>query len=106
MSERLSISTSPFLHAPSTTPRIMWEVVFSLIPVFGAAFYYFGFSAVLVSLAAIAGCLITEWWLDPRHGEALKDGSALISPVDGVSGRHGSYRAGKNYLGRIGAEHL
>lgn len=57
----------------------MWEVVFSLIPVFGAAFYYFGFSAVLVSLAAIAGCLITEWWLDPRHGEALKDGSALIT---------------------------
>ncbi len=79
MSERLSISTSPFLHAPSTTPRIMWEVVFSLVPVFGAAFYYFGLSAVLVSLAAIAGCLLTEMWLDPRHGEALKDGSALIT---------------------------
>lgn len=81
MSERLSISTAPFLHAPSTTPRIMWEVVFSLAPVLAAAFYYFGLSALLVSIAAVAGCLLTEWWLDPRHAAALKDGSALITGI-------------------------
>lgn len=79
MSERLSISTAPFLHAPSTTPKIMWEVVLSLLPIFGAAFYYFGLSAVLVSFAAIAGSLLTERMLDPRGASALKDGSALIT---------------------------
>lgn len=57
----------------------MWEVVLSLLPIFGAAFYYFGLSAVLVSLAAIAGSLLTERMLDPRGASALKDGSALIT---------------------------
>jgi electron transport complex protein RnfD len=57
----------------------MWEVVLSLLPIFGAAFYYFGLSAVLVSFAAIAGSLLTERMLDPRGTSALKDGSALIT---------------------------
>lgn len=57
----------------------MWEVVLTLVPVFGAAFYYFGLSAVLVTLAAVTGSLVTEYWLDPRRMEALKDGSALIT---------------------------
>ncbi len=57
----------------------MWEVVLSLLPIFGAAFYYFGLSAVLVSFAAIAGSLLTERMLDPRGASALKDGSALIT---------------------------
>lgn len=59
----------------------MWEVVFTLIPVFLAAFYYFGLSALLVSLAAIAGCLLTEWLVGRGKGQesSLYDGSALIT---------------------------
>lgn len=79
MSERLSISTAPFLHAPASTPRIMWEVVFSLVPILGAAFYYFGLSALLVSIAAVAGALIAEGVFDTRGQRALRDGSALIT---------------------------
>lgn len=81
MSDKLSISTSPFLHSPSTTSKIMWEVVFTLIPVLGIAFYYFGLSAILVTLAATLGCLLTEWLFDPRHERALKDGSAVLTGI-------------------------
>lgn len=79
--KKITISTSPFLHHRDTTPRIMWEVVYTLVPVFLVAFYYFGLSAVLVSVAAIAGCLATEWFFDKsaQRGASLRDGSALIT---------------------------
>jgi electron transport complex protein RnfD len=79
MSERLSISTSPFLHAPATTPRIMWEVVFSLVPVLGAAYFYFGLSALLVTLASVGGAVVAERLFDTRGAIALRDGSAVIT---------------------------
>lgn len=78
---RLKISTAPFLHDEVTTPKIMWELAYTLIPVLLAAVYYFGLSALLVSIASIAGCLITEHFLG-RHrplGNPLKDGSALVT---------------------------
>jgi electron transport complex protein RnfD len=79
--KKITISTSPFLHHQDTTPRIMWEVVYTLVPVFLAAFYYFGLSALLVSVAAIAGCLATEWFFDrsAQRGASLRDGSAMIT---------------------------
>jgi Na+-translocating ferredoxin:NAD+ oxidoreductase subunit D len=79
--KKITISTSPFLHHRDTTPRIMWEVVYTLAPVFLAAFYYFGLSALLVSVAAIAGCLATEWFFDKsaQRGASLRDGSAMIT---------------------------
>lgn len=78
---KITISTSPFLHHQDTTPKIMWEVVYTLVPVFGAAYYYFGLSALLVSVAAIAGCLATEWFFDKsaQRGISLRDGSAAIT---------------------------
>jgi Na+-translocating ferredoxin:NAD+ oxidoreductase subunit D len=79
--KKITISTSPFLHHRDTTPKIMWEVVYTLVPVFLAAFYYFGLSALLVSVAAIAGCLTTEWFFDKstQRGASLRDGSAMIT---------------------------
>ncbi|MCB0553933.1 MAG: RnfABCDGE type electron transport complex subunit D [Phaeodactylibacter sp.] len=78
---KLSISTSPYLHDKASTPRIMWEVVYTLLPVFVVAFYYFGLSALLVSMSAIGGCLLTEWAISrPKtQGSTLGDGSALIT---------------------------
>ncbi|MBK7408180.1 MAG: RnfABCDGE type electron transport complex subunit D [Saprospirales bacterium] len=74
------ISTSPFLHHETTTPKIMWEVVYTLIPVLGVAVYYFGLSALLVSAAAVAGCLVAERLFDKKK-KAIGDGSALLTGV-------------------------
>jgi electron transport complex protein RnfD len=80
---KLAISTAPFLHAPDTTQKIMLQVVYSLIPVLLASYYFFGLSAVLVSIAAISSCLLTEWFFDTNtpRGASLKDGSALITGI-------------------------
>jgi electron transport complex protein RnfD len=72
------ISTSPFLHSPATTPKIMWEVVYTLLPVLGVAFYFFGLSALLVSAAAVAGCLLAERLLD-KNRKSVGDGSAVLT---------------------------
>jgi len=74
---RLLITAWPHLADRDTTPRIMWTVNASLVPVIAAAVYYFGPSAVLVLAAAVAGCLVTERLFGSAG--SLWDGSALIT---------------------------
>jgi H+/Na+-translocating ferredoxin:NAD+ oxidoreductase subunit D len=77
----LLLSTPPFLRKGESTPWIMRQVVFALVPVLAAAWYYFGLSAVLVTGAAVAGCLGTEWLFDTHRprGRTIKDGSGLVT---------------------------
>ena len=74
---RLELVASPHLKAPDSTPRIMWTVVATLVPVVGAAVWNFGPSALYVILAATLGALVTERVLGP--GGAIRDGSAAIT---------------------------
>lgn len=75
------LSTSPFLHQGETTPWMMFQVVFALIPIVMAAYYYFGLSVLLISGTAVLACGLTEWLFDSNRprGACLKDGSALIT---------------------------
>lgn len=79
--KKITVSTSPFLHGSDTTPRIMWEVALSLLPVVAAAYYFFGLGALMLILAAIAGCVSVEFAFDAsaKKGASLKDGSAVIT---------------------------
>lgn len=76
---RWLITASPHVGSPESTPRIMWSVVASLVPIVTAGFYFFGPSALLVIAAATAGCLLTER-IFGRKG-TLGDGSAMITGV-------------------------
>lgn len=77
MKNRLVITASPHLRVADSTPRIMWNVVYSLVPVVLAAAWYFGISALLVIVAASAGALATERAFG--RGGSLGDGSAVIT---------------------------
>ena len=81
MSEKkLYISTSPFIKDETTTPWIMWQVVFSLFPILAVSYYYFGLSAVFITLTAVLSCLLTEWLFDKnKSAYSIMDGSALIT---------------------------
>jgi hypothetical protein len=74
---QLQLRASPHLKAPDSTPKIMWNVVGSLVPVIAAATWFFGPSALLVITAATAGAVLTE----RAFGQAgsLGDGSAAIT---------------------------
>jgi electron transport complex protein RnfD len=74
---RFLVTASPHLRGPVSTPVIMWNVVGSLVPIVGAAGYFFGVGALLVIAAATAGAAATEWAFGPKG--SLADGSAVIT---------------------------
>jgi electron transport complex protein RnfD len=75
----LQLRASPHLKAPDSTPKIMWNVVGSLIPVIAAATWYFGPSALLVIGAATLGAVLTERAFGTPG--SLADGSAAITGI-------------------------
>ncbi|MGD2216959.1 MAG: RnfABCDGE type electron transport complex subunit D, partial [Gemmatimonadales bacterium] len=74
---RLLVTASPHLKGPGSTPKIMWNVVGSLVPVVIAAGYFFGFGALLVIAAASLGATLTEIAFGSKG--SLSDGSAAIT---------------------------
>ena len=76
---RLFVTAAPHLGASDTTPKIMWHVVGSLLPIVAFATYLFGPSALLVVAAATAGAVIPERLL-AKPG-TLADGSAAITGI-------------------------
>lgn len=77
--KKLSISTAPFLKDTVSTPWIMYQVVFTLLPVVAVSYYYFGLSAVLLTITSVFSCLLTEWIFN--RSSSVKDGSALITGI-------------------------
>jgi H+/Na+-translocating ferredoxin:NAD+ oxidoreductase subunit D len=75
--DRLIVTASPHLKPGDSTPRIMWNVVASLVPVVAASAWFFGVSALLVVTAAVVGAVLTERAFG--KGGSLADGSAAIT---------------------------
>jgi electron transport complex protein RnfD len=80
---KFSISTAPFLKDDTSTPWIMYQVVWALLPIVIASYYYFGLSALMITATAVIACYLTEWLLMPSRGKgkSLTDGSALITGI-------------------------
>lgn len=55
------ISANPHVKTPRTTKRIMIDVCIALIPAAVMGCVYFGLSAFLTLLIAVAGAILTEW---------------------------------------------
>jgi len=74
---RLIVTASPHLGSRDSTPRIMWTVVATLVPVCIAAAWFFGAGALLQLGTAASGALLAERMTG--KGGTLGDGSALIT---------------------------
>ncbi|HEX6203923.1 MAG TPA: RnfABCDGE type electron transport complex subunit D, partial [Thermoanaerobaculia bacterium] len=77
----LLVQPSPFLRPEVTTPRIMVDVLVSLVPAMAAAVWFFGISALLVVTAATLGAVGTERLFGGPRGASLCDGSAVLTGV-------------------------
>jgi Na+-translocating ferredoxin:NAD+ oxidoreductase subunit D len=75
--EKLIVTASPHIRSLDSTPRIMWHVVASLVPVVLSAAWFFGVSALLQVATAVAVSLLTE--RATGKGGAIADGSATIT---------------------------
>jgi len=78
-SRPLVVTASPHLKGRDSTPRIMWTVVGSLMPIVAAAVWFFGPSALLVIGTAVAAAVLTEHFVGRRG--TLADGSAAITGI-------------------------
>lgn len=74
---KLIVTASPHVKAADSTPKIMWHVVLSLVPVIVASAWYFGVSALLVVATSTLAALVTERAVG--KGGTLGDGSAMIT---------------------------
>ena len=79
----LTVSPSPHLYEPSTSRRIMVEVVIGLLPGTAMAIYLFGGPAVIVLASSLVGCLGTEWIFNAvrRKPQTVLDGSGIVTAL-------------------------
>jgi electron transport complex protein RnfD len=73
----LIVTASPHIRSQDSVPRIMWNVVGSLVPVIVAATWFFGVSALLQIATATIAAVLTE--RATGKGGAIADGSATIT---------------------------
>jgi len=75
--DRLIVTASPHIRSLDSTPRIMWHVVASLVPVVLSAAWFFGISALLQIATSVVVAVLVE--RATGKGGAIADGSATIT---------------------------
>jgi len=84
MEHKLVITPSPHIHSGESTSKIMWTVVWAMIPALLVGVYYFGLGAIQVTAVAVASVLFFEWAITKymlKKTPTLMDGSALVTGI-------------------------
>ncbi|HAU85164.1 MAG TPA: Na+-transporting NADH:ubiquinone oxidoreductase subunit D [Lachnospiraceae bacterium] len=81
MSELLNVSASPHVRSKDSTKTIMRDVAIALVPAAGFGVYNFGVKALLILLASIASCMLTEYIYEMLMHKKIttSDYSALVT---------------------------
>lgn len=81
MDNYFTVSIAPHIKSKTSTKKIMWAVVFSLIPAGAAGVFIFGIKSLFIIIAAVLSALITEAGiLALRKREiTIWDGSAVLT---------------------------
>ncbi len=84
MNKLLTVSPSPHVHSSDTTQKIMYRVVYAMIPAMIWAILVFGLDALRVGLISIVSCLAVEFLVQKyilQVKPTVTDGSALITGI-------------------------
>lgn len=84
MSKLLTISPSPHIHTGDSTSKIMYRVVYAMIPALAWSVFVFGADALRVTLIAVAACLAFEFLIQKyllKIKPSVTDGSALVTGI-------------------------
>lgn len=78
---KLTVASSPHVRCNETIPKIMWNVVATLVPAAAFGVYYFGVNALVNIIVAIVSAVIFEFlWEKAMHKRiTITDGSAVIT---------------------------
>ncbi len=78
----LTVSGSPHVHGDNSTKKIMYGVVFAMIPALLVSIYFFGLGAIRVTLISVIACLFFEWVIQKfliKGSVTITDGSAMVT---------------------------
>lgn len=84
MNKILTVSPSPHVHTDDSTQKIMYRVVYALLPALAWSVFVFGAAALLVTLISVVSCLTFEYLIQKylmKIKPTITDGSALITGV-------------------------
>jgi len=78
----ITVSPSPHSYGKDSVSKIMYRVIWALIPAFAVSLVFFGMGALIVTATAIASCvlfeyLITKYFLKTKS--TIWDGSAILT---------------------------
>ncbi len=76
----IELRATPHIHAPHDVVKIMRNVVFASLPMAAWSIWSYGLSALLLMLAVVASCLLTERLFN-RHNNTLGDWSTSITGI-------------------------
>lgn len=84
MSKLLTVSPSPHVHSSDSTKKIMYRVIYAMIPALAWSVFMFGFDALRVTLIAVAACVAFEYLIQKylmKVTPSVTDGSAIITGI-------------------------
>ncbi|MBN2614716.1 MAG: RnfABCDGE type electron transport complex subunit D [Bacteroidales bacterium] len=80
----LTVSGSPHIHGDESTKKIMYGVVYAMIPAILVSLYFFGLDALRVLLLSVAASLFFEWIIQKyliKGSMTITDGSAMVTGI-------------------------
>lgn len=84
MNKILTVSPSPHVHSSDSTQKIMYRVVYAMLPALVWSVFVFGLAALWVTLVAVVSCLAFEYLIQKylmKIKPSVTDGSALITGI-------------------------
>ncbi len=77
----LEVSISPHIRDEDSVNKIMWSVIFALVPALIASLIFFGVRAFQTVVVSVSVCIITEYVMRRlrRRDITITDGSAIIT---------------------------
>lgn len=84
MDKFITISASPHIHTDESVKKIMYRVIYALIPAFLVSLYVFGLGALIVTAVAVMSCVLFEYLIQKyilKTEVTILDGSAALTGV-------------------------
>lgn len=80
---KLLVSPSPHIHSGDSIEKNMYAMIIALMPAWIVSIFFFGLSALWVTLVSILACVLVEWFVTRfmlgRKELTITDGSAILT---------------------------
>lgn len=80
----LTVSPSPHVHSDASVQKLMYGVIFAMLPAMAVSFYVFGIGAIFVTALSVISCVFFEFVLTKyllKKEPTIMDGSAIITGI-------------------------